>query len=201
MNEKLNGVLIPAGRPFSFNNMLGGPVLQSTGWSMALGIFEGENLRPVPGGGICQASTTLYRAILQAGLPVHERRAHSLYVTYYKAHGVGIDATIFPGNQDLVFTNDTSAPILLHSFTDGDDATAELYGISDGRTVELAGPYFQQNAPEGLTVRSREIAWLQQIHTAGGQTITNTVLSRYKTLPRALHAEFSQPQAITVTMR
>src|SRR5437763_5795507 len=50
----------------SFNDTLGGPIDVSEGWFMALGIFNGQDLRPIPGGGICQASTTMYRAIARS---------------------------------------------------------------------------------------------------------------------------------------
>lgn len=186
VREHLNNILIPPGATFSFNATLGGPVTQSRGWYEALGIFEsGDTLRPTPGGGLCQTSTTVYRAVLAGGFPVLERRSHSLYVGYYKKYGVGLDATIFPGSQDLVFTNDTPSYLLLQAVTEGKDVTVNIYGVPDGRKVALEGPYFSSTAPDSLLVngrklRDKEIAWIQRIIRPDGTEQENTVVSAYK---------------------
>jgi vancomycin resistance protein YoaR len=69
LNERVNNIFVPAGAVFSFNDTLG-TVSTGNGWQMALTIFDGVDLRPAPGGGICQASTTVYRAALAAGFPI-----------------------------------------------------------------------------------------------------------------------------------
>ncbi|KKW38159.1 MAG: VanW family protein [Candidatus Peribacteria bacterium GW2011_GWB1_54_5] len=163
---------------------------------MAQVIFEGDQLKPAPGGGICQASTTVYRAIVNAGFPVVERRAHSLYVSYYKKYGVGIDATIFPGTQDLTFLNDTEQPLLIQAYDDGYEAVVNFYGTPDGRTVELQGPYFSTNAPEGMLINDRqvmknEIVWIQRVNYADGSVKENLILSRYKELPAYVRNEYA----------
>jgi len=196
LRTHVNNTLVPPGTTFSFNSTLGGPVTESRGWSVAQVIFEGDQLRPAAGGGICQASTTVYRAIVNAGFPVVERRAHSLYVSYYKEYGVGIDATIFPGSQDLVFLNDTKFPLLIQAYDDGYEAVVNIYGTSDGRSVELKGPYFSTNAPEGFTVFERsllqnEVAWVQVVTFPDGNTQKNIILSRYKALPLYVKNEFA----------
>ncbi|OGJ68880.1 hypothetical protein A3H22_04375 [Candidatus Peribacteria bacterium RIFCSPLOWO2_12_FULL_55_15] len=186
VREHLNNILIPPGATFSFNATLGGPVTQSRGWYEALGIFEnGDELRPTPGGGLCQTSTTVYRAILAGGFPVLQRRSHSLYVGYYKKYGVGLDATIFPGSQDLVFTNDTSSYLLMQAATEGKDAIVNIYGVPDGRHVALEGPYFAATVPDDLLVhgrklREKEIAWIQHIVRPDGEEQENVILSSYK---------------------
>lgn len=186
VREHLNNILIPPGATFSFNATLGGPVTQSRGWYEALGIFgNGDELRPTPGGGLCQTSTTVYRAVLAGGFPVLERRSHSLYVGYYKKYGVGLDATIFPGSQDLTFTNDTASYLLMQATTEGKDVTVNIYGIPDGRTVVLDGPYFAATAPEDLRVygrklKEKEIAWVQHVIHPNGEEQKNVILSSYK---------------------
>lgn len=190
LSEQLNGSLVEAGATFKFNNTLKG----ASGWREALGIFEGGALRPVQGGGICQAATTLYRALVKAGLKVVDRAPHSLYVTYYKAYGVGIDATIFPGAQDLSFVNDTTGPILILSRYEGDDAYVDLYGTPDGRQVALDGPYFTSNAPAGFLVNGRalkanEMGWSQTIMRADGSMQVEQIISRYRSIPSSLSKE------------
>lgn len=189
LTERLNGSLVGTGATFHFNQTLKG----ASGWREALGIFEGGALRPVQGGGICQAATTLYRSLVKAGLPVVERAPHSLYVTYYKAYGVGIDATIFPGAQDLSFVNDTAAPILILARYEGADAFVDLYGTPDGRQVTLDGPYFSSTSGtdfvDGRGLKANEIGWKQSITWPDGRMLDNRIVSRYRSVPTSLQKE------------
>lgn len=203
LHERTHNVVIPAGTTFSFNATLGGPVTLGKGWKEALGIF-GTSTAMTPGGGICQAATTVYRAALLAGLPIVKRKAHSLYVSYYEQYGVGVDATIFPGKQDLTFRNDTGDIIVLQSYTDGYDAYVNIFGIPDGRTVAMHGPYFsglpeQPSTMHGL--RNNEIGWIRQIITADGTIAEEPIVSRYqKGIPRVSltkkYAEFRGTEAL-----
>jgi hypothetical protein len=195
LNQHVLNTIVRPGEQYSFNSTLDGPVSQGNGWHMAKVIFNGGDLEFAPGGGICQASTTVYRAIVNAGFPVEERRAHSLYVSYYEKHGVGIDATIYPGSQDLVFTNDTENPLLIQSYNDGMEAFVNIYGTPDGRTVELAGPFFAANAPDdyqykGRNLKLTEIAWDQKVIYKNGDVRTTQIGSRYKTLPQYLAKKY-----------
>lgn len=188
LSEHVHGSLIEPGGTFSFVGILDGPVKISTGWKEGLGIF-GKELRPTPGGGICQTSTTVYRAALLAGLPILEQRNHSMYVTYYTKHGEGLDATIYPGNQDLKFRNDTPGYLLILARTEGVEAIVEFYGTPDGRAVTLEGPYRFHDAPEEFKEELRQvkkvglarndIGWRRKITRADGSIETNILLSRY----------------------
>lgn len=203
VNEHINNIVIPQGETFSFNSALGKKVTLSTGWKMALTIFGGGELRPSPGGGICQASTTLFRAALRAGLPILEHKSHSLYVTYYEKHGVGLDATIFMGHQDMIFKNDTLGPIVIQSKTVGDDAVVNIFGIDDGRSVDISGPYFAKSGQKMFTsnghrIRSNEIAWERMVRMPSGSEIQEAFVARYKTLPLSLPKKYT---ATTVRTR
>lgn len=197
LNEKLSNVFVRAGEEFSINRILKNVPINE--WEMALGIFNGGDLRPVAGGGLCQVATTLYRSILNAGLPVTARSNHSLYVHYYEKYGVGIDATIFPSsNPDLRFVNDTGHPLLIQAYTEGDEATVSMYGTPDGRTVRMIGPYFATNAPEDFLIGKRklsqnEIAWIREITYGEGRKEHTTILSRYKLIPRDVVAKYAVP--------
>ncbi len=194
MNEKANGIVIPQGATFSFNDTLGGPITYSRGWYDSLIIVNGRDLEPAPGGGICQAATTVYRAAMAAGLPIATRKSHSLYVTYYKQYGVGMDATVFPGKQDLRFENDTPGPVILVSKTDEqDNAYSTLYGIDDERTVVLDGPYFGYTHKEpvmGRTLRSGEVAWVQRVIRADGTVREQLQVAQFSGLPKSVALEF-----------
>lgn len=191
VNEQVNNIVIPQGATFSFNSALGGKVTLGAGWKMALTIFNGNELRPFPGGGICQASTTVYRAALNAGLPIVKQKSHSLFVTYYEKYGVGLDATIFPGQQDFSFVNDTAGPIVLQSYTEGDEAVVNIFGIDDGRSVVLSGPYFSATAPENLLIkgqpiRKNEIAWQRNVRLPNGEERSEVFAARYNAIPKSL---------------
>jgi len=200
LDERVNNVVVESGERFSFNATLGGPVTTSRGWYMAKIIVNGHELVPAPGGGICQASTTTFRALINAGFVPENRRAHSLYVSYYEQYGVGIDATIFPGSQDLTFINDTANSLLVQSYTDGYDATVNIYGTPDNRTVALAGPYFASTAPEDFryndrSLYSNEIAWVQNITYADGRTNEYVIHSHYRWLPKHLAQKYAPVHA------
>ena len=137
--SKLNGVLIAPGTTFSFNDTVG-DISAATGYQSAYIIKDGHTVLG-DGGGVCQVSTTLFRAALNAGLPIVERHAHSYRVHYYEEDGSkpGLDATVFNPSDDLKFTNDTPAYILIQTKIDLTNLrlTFELYGVSDGRKAQI----------------------------------------------------------------
>jgi len=148
--SRINGVLIPPGKVFSFNESLG-DISKYTGYKEAYVIKDGKTVLG-DGGGVCQVSTTLFRAVLNAGLPITERRAHAYRVGYYEqGFDPGLDATIYSPTTDFKFTNDTGNYILIQTKVDTKNLTAEfsLYGTSDGRKVTLTKPIVtNQIAPE-----------------------------------------------------
>ncbi len=138
--SRLNGILIAPNETFSFNKNLG-DVSAVTGYKQAYVIKNGRTVLD-DGGGVCQVSTTLFRAGLNAGLAIVERHAHSYRVGYYEQGGFkpGFDATVYDPSYDLKIKNDTPAYILIQSATDIANSylTFELYGKSDGRTVQIS---------------------------------------------------------------
>lgn len=144
-SKLFNGIILKPGETFSFNNLLG-PVDASTGYLPEL-VIRGGRLIPEYGGGLCQVSTTLFRAAAFAGLPIIERRPHSLPVRYYNPQG--FDATIYPGQADLKFKNDTSAHILIQTKIVGTKIYFEIYGTADGRRVAVDGPRQYDIRPNG----------------------------------------------------
>lgn len=114
--QKLNGAIINPGTEFSFNSQIG-PRTKETGFQEAI-IFDGHgNKTDGYGGGICQISSTLYNAVLNAGLEVTERHEHSREVPYIEP---GKDATVSYGSEDLKFKNTTSHPLTISASTSND---------------------------------------------------------------------------------
>jgi len=147
-SSRLDGILIPPGEIFSFNQSLG-EVSSEMGYQTSYIIKQGRTLLGV-GGGVCQVSTTLFRAALYAGLPILERTAHAYRVHYYEQDmGPGFDATVYDPSPDLKFKNDTPAYILIKRYFNSRSKTLrfELYGTSDGRKVEVTGPVIHSQTP------------------------------------------------------
>ena len=138
-SSKFNGVLIPPGKTLSFNATVG-DISPLTGYKPAYIIKEGKTVLG-DGGGVCQVSTTLFRAALNAGLPIVERQAHAYRVSYYENDmKPGFDATVFAPSVDLKIENDTLAHVLIE--TEVDEARNLLYfrfyGKKDDRRVEIS---------------------------------------------------------------
>lgn len=141
--NKLNGLIIAPGETLSLIEKLG-PFTVEDGYLPEL-VIKGDEIKPEIGGGLCQIGTTTFRAAMNSGLEIAERRNHSLVVTYYNdlANGKpGTDATIYDPAPDLKITNDTGTNIVL--FTENDTETSTLsfsfWGTSDGREGSYTPP-------------------------------------------------------------
>ncbi|HEY5714043.1 MAG TPA: VanW family protein [Candidatus Gracilibacteria bacterium] len=140
--SKFDGLIIPKGEEFSFNDNLknAGP---SNGFLMAKIISKGMT-KYGWGGGVCQVSTTVFRSAYNSGLPITARRNHTFKVPYYGqlAEEQGMDATIYLGGQDLKFVNDTPGDIMMQFVEKDDNLMVLFYGTKD-RTVSVQGPQMQ----------------------------------------------------------
>ena len=146
--ERTNGVLVAPGDTYSMNDSIG-PVDAEHGFQMAY-IIQGNRTVLGAGGGVCQTSTTLFRAVLNSGLPVVARYPHAYRVGYYEQDmPVGFDAAVFQPSWDFKFKNDTTAYVLVQSSANLADnsLTFKLYGTPDGRTVEISKPVITNQTP------------------------------------------------------
>ena len=137
--SKFNGVIVPKDAIFSFNNVIG-DISASTGYQAAYVIKDGKTVLG-DGGGVCQVSTTLFRAALDTGLPIIDRTAHAYRVSYYEnGSEPGFDATIYSPSVDFKFKNNTPGAILIE--TEADTANNilvfKMYGTPDGRDVQIS---------------------------------------------------------------
>jgi len=164
--ERFHGLLIAPWETFSMAQALGNISLDN-GYAEAPIIFGGQTIQGV-GGGVCQVSTTLFRAAFFAGFPIVERHAHSYRVGYYeqRSNGVrdpnlaGLDATVYVPIVDLKFTNDTDHWLLMETYMGNYSLTWKFYSTSDGRTVnwQTTGPTNIVKAPEPLYRENPELA-------------------------------------------
>ncbi len=146
--SRINGALVAPGETFSFNKTVG-DISTVTGYKQAYVIQNGKTVQG-DGGGVCQVSTTLFRAVLNAGLPITERNPHAYRVGYYEQNSPpGIDAAIYTPTVDLKFKNDTGASILIQAYPDMVNyrLVFELFGTKDGRQVALTRPVILKETP------------------------------------------------------
>ena len=148
--SRFDGLVIPPGAEFSFNEHLGDVSVES-GFEQGLIIYNGRTIEGV-GGGICQVSTTAFQAAFYAGFPILERWPHGYWVSYYDSgEGKGMDATVYSPLVDFRFLNDLGTYLLIETEADINAATVtfNFYSTSDGRTVQKDGPYVTNTVPHG----------------------------------------------------
>ncbi len=148
--SKFHGIVIGPGETFSFAQYLGDVSLDE-GYAEALIIFNGRTVKGV-GGGVCQVSTTAFRAAFFGGFPIVERWPHAYRVSWYeKGFGPGLDATVFAPQVDFKFKNDTPYHLLIETYTNETNGTLtfKFYSTHDGRTVKITGPTVTNIVPHG----------------------------------------------------
>jgi len=159
----LHGRLIAPDEEFSLVQALE-PFDYANGYLPEL-VIKGDRIIPEMGGGLCQVGSTMFRAAMNSGLPITERRNHSLVVDYYNdlTNGLpGTDATIYGPHPDFRFVNDTGHHILITA--EVNYKTADLYfyfwGTSDGREGFYAPPKVSRWIPTGpeKIIESNELA-------------------------------------------
>ncbi len=174
---KFNGVLLKPGQVFSFGEILG-PVGPEQGYKEGRVILEGRQESQY-GGGLCQVSSTAFRAALLAGLPITERYNHSFAVSYYTApYGVpGIDATIYYPQVDFKFKNDTKNHILIQTEMAGTTLKFRFFGTKE-KEGAIRGPNFiyGSNDPN----QPSKTVFYRDIKVNGQVTKTDTFYTTYR---------------------
>ena len=130
--ESFNGLVVESGQTVSFNEITGART-EENGYKNAHIIYNGVYVDGV-GGGVCQASTTLYNALLLAGIKIDKVFHHSLPASYVP---LSFDAMVSGGDCDLVFTNNLEKPIYIKCSAGNEKVTVEIYGQDmDGVKIE-----------------------------------------------------------------
>lgn len=177
--EKFNGFILEPNTEFSFLAELG-PITTQAGYRSEL-IIKQNKIIPELGGGICQVSTTIFRAALAAGLPITSQKPHSLKVSYY--YPPGLDSTIYPGIVDLKFVNDTGYPILFQLAVLADERLrVNFFGLTtDDREVTLKGPFYLNGQPiTDLSRAGLRMFWTREVKKAGVPTLQEEYFSYYR---------------------
>lgn len=190
----LSSALIKPGEEFSTVKTLG-KIDDTTGFLPELVIKENKTV-PEFGGGLCQVSTTLFRAVLNAGLKVTERQNHSYRVGYYEPP-VGLDATIYLPRPDFKFLNDTPAHILLQGKVEGNKVIFEFWGTKDNRTVTISEPIVTDitEPPPPIyadtdTLPKGETKQIEKPHQGAKASVTYTVTREGKEINKQTFKSF-----------
>ena len=197
-SSRINGTLIPPGETFSFNKTVG-DISGASGYKPAYVIKSGRTVLD-DGGGVCQVSTTVFRAVLNSGLPVVARTAHAYRVGYYEqGFPPGLDATVFSPTVDFIFSNDTNSHVLVQAYREGTTLYVDLYGTSDGRVASIsksvvnnitpAPPELRQDDPTlpkgtvkqvDFAAAGANVSFNRTVTRAGRTLISETFKSNFK---------------------
>jgi len=196
----LDGLIIKPGETVSFNTAVG-PRIPERGYRQAK-IIAGGKFENGLGGGVCQVSSTLYNALLLAGLEILERSNHSLAIAYVP---LGRDATVVYGQKDLVFRNATDRYLLVRSGLEGLKLKIAIWGGGKNpfENIALTSRIIKTYAPavikvpdasapqeESRVVQRGQPGYLVEtvrMYTSGGQEITEVQsYDFYETIPEIL---------------
>ncbi len=198
--ERLNGIIIEAGETFSFVEKIGDGS-EERGFRKANVYSRGEIVQE-SGGGLCQAASTLYSAVLYANLEIVSRTAHALPVSYIPA---GQDVTV-SADIDFQFKNNQLFPVRILASTNGSTLTITLQGTvaNPDQTVTISNsitetiPYHSKTVmTDELTAGSQEIiqngtdgsvVTTYRIITQNGETVQSNIVStsRYEPIPKVI---------------
>lgn len=167
--NQFNGVLIKPGEEFSFVKTLG-EVDGEHGYFPEL-VIKNDKTEPEFGGGICQVSTTAFRAAIYSGLEITARTAHAYPVAYYNPQGM--DSTVYIPKPDLKFINNTPNYILIQTEIVGTQLTFRFFGTSDGRRTNIVGPTILEHNPDG----SMKATFSQQVFDASNNLIREDIFN------------------------
>jgi vancomycin resistance protein YoaR len=151
--KQIDGVLIAPGATFSFNTEVG-EINEANGFVKGYAVI-GKRTQLEWGGGVCQVSTSLFRAAFYAGLPFKEWHAHPFYIKWYDDYaypdlaGPGLDAAIYTGELDLRFVNDTGNWVMIDTLVDAEQQILDitLRGTATDRAVRVVGPKITDTVP------------------------------------------------------
>ena len=201
----INGTTIYPGEEFSAYEAIA-PFSVENGYYLAGSYLNGQVVESL-GGGICQVSTTLYNAVLQAELEVTERHNHSMIVTYVEPSA---DAAIAESSgKDFKFVNNLDYPIYIEGIVTPDKhITFNIYGVEtreagrvvtyESKILSVTNPdteliYTDAAQPVGYVsaVQSAHIGYkaqLWKVVTVNGveESRTQVNSSSYKMTPRSV---------------
>ena len=182
--SRFDGIIIAPGEEFSFNYWLG-EMSAEAGFVQSL-VIQGERTVDGIGGGICQVSTTAFRAAWYGGFRIIERNSHAYRVGYYEMMNgpVGLDAAIWTPERDMRFQNDTPHHLLIEVSIYPANQTLQFrfYSTNPGRVVTVDEPIVRNlEAPPptlyqtNLTLSAGQVNQLEWAADGADVTVYRTI--------------------------
>lgn len=149
-----NCLEVEPGEKISFNKLVGKRTKKNN--FQEAPEYAGTTVITGVGGGVCQASTTVYGAVIRAGLQIEERHPHTMIVGYVSASQ---DAAVSNDDKDLVFVNNTEETLIFFAWTDArkETATVKIYGkpVDSNVRIDIVSEVRQ------MDIRSSEITYVE----------------------------------------
>ncbi len=175
--SRFQNVIIGPGEIFNYAQYIG-PIDAAHGFMPGWVIKNRTQTALEYGGGICQTSTTLFRAAFYGGFPIVERHPHSYDVEYYRWPQPGLDASVYIPSASMQFRNDSPGHILIQQDVNTETKRARvwIYGTDDGRKVEVSGPeiYGKYWASTSYEIPSADLA-------PGERKLTKSAIAGFQT--------------------
>jgi vancomycin resistance protein YoaR len=192
-SKAVDNAVVPPGATFSFNQAVG-DVSAETGYKDSL-IIWGDRTAVGIGGGLCQVSTTVFRAAYYGGFPLEERWNHGYVVGWYGQPG--LDATVYTPTVDFKFRNTTDHYLIIKSEMDEAKGTLtfKFYGTKPDWQVEVTGPVIEKETPAPAPIYQEDaslaagetkqvefakngvdVEWRRVVKDGQGQVVSDEVL-------------------------
>lgn len=196
--EAINGCYVKPGDSFSYNQATGSRSKEK-GYLEAPVIINGK-LEPGTGGGVCQVSTTLFNAVMLAGLEVTGRSSHFSPVAYVP---LGRDATVAEGIIDFLFRNHLKHGIYIYAEYVPGAVTVYILGNEEDipssvdireerneavpfREVTRIDPAQKEEKKVEEGEEGRRVRISQNVRWKDGRTYTDTFDSDYEPVDRVI---------------
>lgn len=148
-----NGMSVAPNEEISFNDITGDKTPEK-GYMKANIILNGIYVEDY-GGGACQASTTLYNALILSDVEILEVHPHSMPVSYVP---LAFDAMVSEGYSDLRFKNTTGSAIYIKTYGDETNAYVEIYGapLEEGLEIKRRAEFIETIPHDGDIIMKDE---------------------------------------------
>ncbi len=181
--NNFNGFAVKPGETVSFNEVVG-PRTELKGYTSTT-VYYGASVTTGVGGGVCQASSTLYPPLLKAGMTIVERHNHSMVVAYCEA---SMDAAVSEdAADDFVFCNDTDYTIYIYTSVTREAATVMIYGRRPEYRIELVSTILQNDIKNTAVTYEKDESGTYAYYTDEYKLKKEGKLGRRSKLERVLY--------------
>lgn len=164
----INGTVLQPNAIFSFNKIVGERT-EEKGYLPA-SIYAAGDVKEETGGGICQVASTIYLVAMKSDMEILERHTHQFSVNYIP---LGMDASIYWGEEDLKFKNTSGHPIKIYADVSGGCVNVSIVGTKkDTNYIFMDHEIIETYEPK----EREKIDWTKE---PGYEEVTQTPITGY----------------------